>query len=52
MFTFMNNSGDQDSILPLTGTRTLVHGLAKQLGLNTTVPYRVWFQGKQVKIMI
>ncbi|KAL8099161.1 hypothetical protein AgCh_031727 [Apium graveolens] len=42
------SNGDQDSILPLTGTRTLLHGLAKQLGLNTTVPYRVWFQGKQV----
>ncbi|KAK1360031.1 Carboxypeptidase [Heracleum sosnowskyi] len=41
-------SGDQDSVIPLTGSRTLVHGLAKQLGLNTTVPYRVWFQGRQV----
>ncbi|WOH05461.1 hypothetical protein DCAR_0624878 [Daucus carota subsp. sativus] len=41
-------SGDQDSVIPLTGSRTLVHGLAKQLGLNTTVPYRVWFQGQQV----
>ncbi|KAL8042762.1 hypothetical protein ABFX02_09G074300 [Erythranthe guttata] len=41
-------SGDQDSVIPLTGTRTLVHKLAKQLGLNTTVPYRVWFEGQQV----
>ncbi|XP_010271866.1 PREDICTED: serine carboxypeptidase-like 45 isoform X2 [Nelumbo nucifera] len=41
-------SGDQDSIIPLTGTRTLVHRLANELGLNTTVPYRVWFEGKQV----
>ncbi|KAK4436769.1 Serine carboxypeptidase-like 45 [Sesamum alatum] len=41
-------SGDQDSVIPLTGTRTLVHRLAKQLGLNTTVPYRVWFEGQQV----
>ncbi|KAB5551679.1 hypothetical protein DKX38_008990 [Salix brachista] len=41
-------SGDQDSVIPLTGTRTLVKGLAKELGLNTTVPYRTWFQGKQV----
>lgn len=41
-------SGDQDSVIPLTGSRTLVHGLAKQLGLNTTVPYRVWFEGQQV----
>lgn len=43
-------SGDQDSVVPLTGTRTLVNGLAKDLGLNTTVPYRNWFQGRQVDI--
>ncbi|KAI3444304.1 hypothetical protein Pfo_000969 [Paulownia fortunei] len=41
-------SGDQDSVLPLTGTRTLVNGLAKDLGLNTTVPYSAWFEGRQV----
>ncbi|KAJ6875887.1 hypothetical protein NC652_035304 [Populus alba x Populus x berolinensis] len=41
-------SGDQDSVIPLTGSRTLVHRVAKELGLNTTVPYRVWFAGKQV----
>ncbi|THG18596.1 hypothetical protein TEA_023793 [Camellia sinensis var. sinensis] len=41
-------SGDQDSVIPLTGSRTLVRGLANQLGLNTTVPYRVWFGGQQV----
>ncbi|XP_021286346.1 serine carboxypeptidase-like 45 [Herrania umbratica] len=41
-------SGDQDSVIPLTGSRTLVGGLAKELGLETTVPYRVWFEGKQV----
>lgn len=41
-------SGDQDSVIPLTGTRTLVNGLAKELALNTTVPYRVWFEGSQV----
>ncbi|KAJ1411884.1 Serine carboxypeptidase, serine active site [Sesbania bispinosa] len=41
-------SGDQDSVIPLTGSRTLVQKLAKQLGLNTTVPYRVWFAGQQV----
>lgn len=41
-------SGDQDSVIPLTGSRTLVHQLAKELGLKTTVPYRVWFEGKQV----
>ncbi|XP_062091532.1 serine carboxypeptidase-like 45 isoform X2 [Humulus lupulus] len=41
-------SGDQDSVIPLMGSRTLVHNLARKLGLKTTVPYRVWFQGKQV----
>ncbi|GMY15206.1 serine carboxypeptidase-like 45 [Fagus crenata] len=41
-------SGDQDSVIPLTGSRTLVHRLARELGLITTVPYRVWFVGKQV----
>ncbi|MED6106046.1 Serine carboxypeptidase-like 45 [Stylosanthes scabra] len=41
-------SGDQDSVIPLTGSRKLVHQLAKQLKLRTTVPYRVWFEGKQV----
>ncbi|ESW31970.1 hypothetical protein PHAVU_002G282700 [Phaseolus vulgaris] len=41
-------SGDQDSVIPLTGSRTLVQKLARQLGLNTTVPYRVWFEGQQV----
>ncbi|KAK2974201.1 hypothetical protein RJ640_021492 [Escallonia rubra] len=41
-------SGDQDSVIPLTGSRSLVHGLAKELGLNITVPYRVWFEGQQV----
>ncbi|GAU25481.1 hypothetical protein TSUD_71350 [Trifolium subterraneum] len=41
-------SGDQDSVIPLTGSRALVQKLAKQLALNTTVPYRVWFEGHQV----
>ncbi|XP_054803617.1 serine carboxypeptidase-like 46 isoform X2 [Prosopis cineraria] len=41
-------SGDQDSVIPLTGTRSMVNKLAKELGLNTTVPYRAWFKGKQV----
>ncbi|KAG2716096.1 hypothetical protein I3760_03G108100, partial [Carya illinoinensis] len=40
--------GDQDSVVPFTGTRTLVHGLAMELGLETTIPYRAWFEGKQV----
>ncbi|MED6150333.1 Serine carboxypeptidase-like 45 [Stylosanthes scabra] len=41
-------SGDQDSVIPLTGSRKLVHQLAKLLRLRTTVPYRVWFEGQQV----
>ncbi|KAL9258189.1 Serine carboxypeptidase-like 45-like protein [Drosera capensis] len=41
-------SGDQDSVIPLTGSRTLVQHLARDLGLNTTIPYRAWFAGQQV----
>uniref|UniRef100_A0A0R0IL19 Carboxypeptidase n=1 Tax=Glycine max TaxID=3847 RepID=A0A0R0IL19_SOYBN len=41
-------SGDQDSVIPLTGSRTLVQKLARQLRLNTTIHYRVWFEGQQV----
>lgn len=41
-------SGDQDSVIPLTGTRSLVAGLAKELGLNTTESHRAWFKGRQV----
>ncbi|XWS43018.1 hypothetical protein CRYUN_Cryun16bG0064800 [Craigia yunnanensis] len=40
-------SGDQDDVIPFTGTRTLVYKLEKLLGLKTTVPYRPWFEGKQ-----
>ncbi|CAL5201970.1 unnamed protein product [Lathyrus oleraceus] len=40
--------GDQDSVIPLTGTRSLVNGLAKEIGLNTTESYRAWFKGRQV----
>ncbi|KAE9590161.1 hypothetical protein Lal_00027914 [Lupinus albus] len=41
-------SGDQDSVIPLLGTRSLVNGLAKEFELNTTISYRAWFEGKQV----
>lgn len=41
-------SGDQDSVIPLTGSRKLVHRLAWLLKLRTTTPYRVWFAGMQV----
>lgn len=41
-------SGDQDSVIPLTGSRKLIHALARELGLKTSTPYRVWFAGMQV----
>lgn len=41
-------SGDQDSRISLIGTRSLLEGLAKKLKLKTTVPYRNWFEKKQV----
>ncbi|KAG8649015.1 hypothetical protein MANES_08G061300v8 [Manihot esculenta] len=42
-------SGDLDSVIPFTGTRTLVNGLARKLGLKATVTYRPWFHDKQVR---
>lgn len=47
-YIFLGSSGDQDSVIPLTGSRRLVQRLANELGMNTTVPYRVWFEGQQV----
>ncbi|XP_038904507.1 serine carboxypeptidase-like 45 [Benincasa hispida] len=41
-------SGDQDSVIPLLGSRTLVNKLAKALRLNTTLPYSPWFHNQQV----
>ncbi|KAG6422453.1 hypothetical protein SASPL_119025 [Salvia splendens] len=41
-------SGDQDSVIPLTGSRRLVHRLARALKLRSSTPYRVWFAGMQV----
>ncbi|KAA0053805.1 serine carboxypeptidase-like 45 [Cucumis melo var. makuwa] len=41
-------SGDQDSVIPLLGTRTLVNKLAKAMRLNTTLPYSAWFHNHQV----
>uniref|UniRef100_A0A0E0KPZ6 Carboxypeptidase n=2 Tax=Oryza punctata TaxID=4537 RepID=A0A0E0KPZ6_ORYPU len=41
-------SGDQDSVIPLTGSRTVVHRLAARLRLKATTAYRVWFEGRQV----
>ncbi|KEH16886.1 serine carboxypeptidase-like protein, partial [Medicago truncatula] len=36
----LSYSGDQDSVIPFTGTRSLVAGLAKELALNTTESHR------------
>ncbi|XP_074590746.1 serine carboxypeptidase-like 42 [Curcuma longa] len=41
-------SGDQDSVVPLLGSRTLVRELAHDLKFRVTVPYSVWFYKGQV----
>ncbi|XP_009586680.1 serine carboxypeptidase-like 42 [Nicotiana tomentosiformis] len=41
-------SGDQDSVVPLIGSRTLVRELANDLNLKTTVAYGAWFHKGQV----
>ncbi|GAB2221173.1 hypothetical protein Drorol1_Dr00012342 [Drosera rotundifolia] len=41
-------SGDQDSVVPLLGSRTLVRELAKDLNFKTTVPYGTWFHKGQI----
>ncbi|KAG5541772.1 hypothetical protein RHGRI_021565 [Rhododendron griersonianum] len=41
-------SGDQDSVLPLLGSRTLVRELAHDLHFTVTVPYGAWFHKQQV----
>ncbi|THU51342.1 hypothetical protein C4D60_Mb06t30020 [Musa balbisiana] len=41
-------SGDQDSVVPLLGSRTLVRELAHDLNFRVTVPYGVWFYKGQV----
>ncbi|CAI8616006.1 unnamed protein product [Vicia faba] len=41
-------SGDQDSVIPFIGTRSLINGLAKDLGLKVTRHHQVWFHGTQV----
>ncbi|CAK9145731.1 unnamed protein product [Ilex paraguariensis] len=44
----MCSDGDQDSIVPLLGSRTLVRELAHDLGFKMTVPYGAWFHKGQV----
>ncbi|XP_019051620.1 PREDICTED: serine carboxypeptidase-like 42 isoform X1 [Nelumbo nucifera] len=41
-------SGDQDSVVPLLGSRTLVRELAHDLNFEVTVPYGAWFHKGQV----
>ncbi|KAF7816750.1 Serine carboxypeptidase-like 42 [Senna tora] len=41
-------SGDQDSVVPLLGSRTLVRELAEEMKLKITVPYGAWFDKGQV----
>ncbi|XP_059630560.1 serine carboxypeptidase-like 42 [Cornus florida] len=41
-------SGDQDSVVSLLGSRTLVRELAHDLHFNITVPYGAWFHKGQV----
>ncbi|KAK2985443.1 hypothetical protein RJ640_006739 [Escallonia rubra] len=41
-------SGDQDSVVPLLGSRTLVRELAHDLKFKVTVPYGTWFYKGQV----
>lgn len=41
-------SGDQDTKIPLTQTRTIANMLAQQLNLTTFIPYAPWYDKKQV----
>ncbi|RAL45711.1 hypothetical protein DM860_009575 [Cuscuta australis] len=41
-------SGDQDSVVPLLGSRSLVRELARDLGFEITVPYGAWLHKAQV----
>ncbi|CAD5318381.1 unnamed protein product [Arabidopsis thaliana] len=41
-------SGDQDSVIPLQSSRTLVRELAEDLNFKTTIPYGAWFHKEQV----
>ncbi|KAL3641701.1 Serine carboxypeptidase-like 42 [Castilleja foliolosa] len=41
-------SGDQDSIVPLTSSRTIARELAHEMKFNISVPYGAWFHKGQV----
>nr|BAX09101.1 serine carboxypeptidase [Cryptomeria japonica] len=40
--------GDQDSVVPFMATRTIADRLAKELHLSTIIPYRTWYDHKQI----
>nr|GLL28657.1 serine carboxypeptidase-like 42 [Ipomoea trifida]GMD02789.1 serine carboxypeptidase-like 42 [Ipomoea batatas]GMD08848.1 serine carboxypeptidase-like 42 [Ipomoea batatas]GMD11264.1 serine carboxypeptidase-like 42 [Ipomoea batatas] len=40
--------GDQDSVVPLVGSRTIVRELAADMKMSITVPYSAWFHKGQV----
>jgi len=42
------NSGDQDSVVSFSSTRTFIRELVHDLKLEITDPYRVWFHKGQV----
>ncbi|XP_021771661.1 serine carboxypeptidase-like 42 [Chenopodium quinoa] len=41
-------SGDQDSVVPLLGSRQMIHELARELNFTVTAPYGAWFHKGQV----
>ncbi|XP_057527560.1 serine carboxypeptidase-like 42 isoform X7 [Amaranthus tricolor] len=41
-------SGDQDSVVPLIGTRRMIRQLAQDLNFTVSVPYGAWFHKGQV----
>ncbi|CAJ2637514.1 unnamed protein product [Trifolium pratense] len=43
----IKEDGDQDSVVPFMGTRSLVNRLAEEIGFKTSQPYRTWFVGKR-----
>nr|ABN06118.1 Peptidase S10, serine carboxypeptidase [Medicago truncatula] len=43
-------SRDQDSVVPLLGSRTLIRELADDLKFKITVPYGAWFRKGQIII--
>lgn len=45
-----DHSGDQDSVVPLLGSRTLIRELGHDLNFKITVPYGAWFHKGQVPI--